>query len=276
MKNNFIFIALIVFTLSCNDNRVEGPTIVDLPYIFEDGFESPNIDLDDLFPEDASRWTNIQQVNPSSSENDISLNQTLVLEGSNSLELLAQASDDILSKMDIQKGGIFAPEGSKLFIEANFYMASENELTNLLLIDIECCTCWDPSVSNNQCPGIRLMFTGENDYLSIERGKIGQSTIFNSTVEFPRNEWVHVEWNMTLSSKDDGENMLFINDVEAINIEASNLPNAEEFKDIFADEGIDFELQEPLGIERVQIGATANPTENAVHMYIDDFKLRIE
>ena len=54
------------------------------------------------------------------------------------------------------------------------------------------------------------------------------------------------------------------------------MPNPELFKQEFASAGIDFTLPEDVFYERVQIGATANPTSKKIEMYIDNFKLTIK
>ena len=63
---------------------------------------------------------------------------------------------------------------------------------------------------------------------------------------------------------------------DSINALAKNMPNADEFRAEAAMNGISFELQEPLAYERIQIGATANPTPHEVVMYVDDFRVEIE
>ncbi len=159
-------------------------------------------------------------------------------------------------------------------ISANFFIASTTDLENLLLIDLECCSCWDPSVPDNNCPGVRLMMK-DNDHLSIERGKILGSTLTQTEVSFPRNEWVSVIWESTLSQDDDAVNKLFINGQEVMSETGMNMPNASLFEAEFANYGIDFELQEPLFYERFQIGATANPTASDIEMFVDDVKFEI-
>ena len=57
---------------------------------------------------------------------------------------------------------------------------------------------------------------------------------------------------------------------------STDLPNAQTFHDLFAQEGIDFTLQEPTFYERIQIGATANPTSENIELFIDDFSISIE
>ena len=270
-----LLILALLFT-ACTENDPSTTVHEDeVNYTFEDGFETSGNELSELFPNDDSRWTNIQQVDPENGNNEINLESSTVLAGSSSLRIYAEASNNILSKADIEKGGFSAPEGSTIKITANFYIASTANIENLLLVDLECCSCWDPEVPDNQCPGIRLMMKA-NDFLSIERGKILGSTIVQSAVAFPRNEWVNVVWELALSSDNNGINKLYINDDEVISESGMNMPNADLFRAEFAKNGIDFELQEPLYYERFQIGATANPTQHDIELFIDDVKLEIK
>ena len=119
------------------------------------------------------------------------------------------------------------------------------------------------------------MMSGGNDFLSIERGKISGSTLEQTTFSFPRNEWVSIRWELTLSDTDTGINKLFINGDEVITRNAMNMPNAEIFRDIFAENGIEFNLQEPVFYERVQVGVTANPTSENIELFVDDFSITI-
>ena len=256
--------------ISCN-NDDPGNNELDLPYLFENGFEVMSNNVEELILQDASSWTNIQQVNPNNGTNTIAISTDIVSEGSNSLRIVALPSDDILSKADIEKFGFNAPVGSTVKIEADFYINTDKELTDLFLLDLECCSCWDANVPNNQCPGIRLKIGGDNEYLSIERGKIINSTIGQAEIPFPKFEWVRIVWEMELSQEDNGKNNLSINGVEVISSEGINMPNSELFKQEFASAGIDFTLPENVFYERVQIGATANPTPNAFEIYIDNF-----
>lgn len=266
---------MVLFLASCSkDNNITDGVKNEVDYLFEDGFETTGNDLMDLFPNDGSRWSNLQQVDPNGGENEIEIESTIVQEGNNSLRIYAEASNSILSKADIEKGGFSAPEGATVRISANFYISSTENLENLLLIDLECCSCWDPTVPDNQCPGIRLMMKN-NDHLSIERGKILSSSIVQSEVAFPRNEWVSVLWELKLSQNNDGINKLLINNQEVISQSGINMPNANLFEMEFANYGIDFELQEPLFYERFQIGATANQTQFGVELFVDDVRFEV-
>ena len=274
----FLFALPVIFVSCSSDESSSLPQQPEI-FLFEDGFETENLMLDELFPSDGSRWTNFQQTNPSSNINEVSILNTPVSEGENSIRFFSYASDTQLSKIDIEKNGLLIAAGDRLRIEADFFIVGTGSIENLLILDVECCSCWDPTVGDNlgaenQCPGVRLLMSGTNDYLSIERGKIAGPTLQQTNVSFPRNQWVNVVWEMTLSDENDGINRLTIDGVEVINTTGMNLPNAEVFREVFAEQDIEFTLQQPVFYERVQIGATANPTADNVELYVDDVSIQ--
>lgn len=183
--------------------------------------------------------------------------------------------------MDIEKGGLDLRSGDHITISVDFFIEGSASLADVILLDLECCSCWDPEVGDdygaeNQCPGVRLIMSGGNDFLSIERGKIGANTMSQSEIGFPRDQWVKVRWEMILANDMSGQNKLFINDIAVIDESGMNMPNQEIFSSIFAQEGISFTLQEPVSYERVQIGATANSSTTPITMRIDNFSIVVE
>jgi len=283
MKTSKLFLVIILLSIlgACDKDENNPKKPLNENFLFEDGFETQNNSLDELFSSDGSRWSTIQQTDPSNATNEISITSSEFSEGQDALHILAYQSDTQLSKMDIEKNGLNIKSGDKVTITADFYINGTESLENLLLIDLECCSCWDPSVgdnygSENQCPGVRLMMSGGNDFLSIERGKISGTTIRQTDFAFPRNQWVSVKWEMTLSDNENGLNKLAIDGIEVINESAMNLPNAQIFRDVFANQGIEFALQEPTFYERVQIGATANPTAGNIELFVDNFSISVE
>ena len=275
----FVIMAFIFVSCGKDENNIEEPSAE--TFIFEDGFETQNNTIDELFPSNASRWSTIQQTDPSNATNEMSISNTEFNEGQNALRVRSYQSDSDLSKVDIEKNGLNINLGDKVTIKADFFIVGTESLENLLLIDLECCSCWDPTVgdnygSENQCPGVRLMMSGGNDYLSIERGKISGTTMQQTNFAFPRNQWVTVQWEMTLSDNENGLNRLVVDGAEVINEAGMNMPNAQVFKDVFLEQGIDFMLQEPTSYERVQIGATANPTAGNIELFVDDFSIKVE
>jgi len=281
-KYQYLFFALLlILAVACDNHENNTDEPLTKNFLFEDGFETENNSLDDLFPSDGSRWSSIQQTDPSNANNEISIVNSEFTEGQNAIRFLANQSDSQLSKMDIEKGGLNIKLGDKVIIKADFYINSNESLENLFLIDLECCSCWDPLVganlgSENQCPGVRLMMSGGNDFLSIERGKISGTILQQTNFSFPRKQWVSVQWEMTMSDNENGLNKLFINETEVLNTSAMNMPNAQIFRETFASQGVDFTLQEPTFYERLQIGATANPTAGNIELFVDNFSIKVE
>ena len=263
--------------LGCDDDNPGTTVDTGLPYTFADDFETTTTDLESLFPANNNRWTNRQNVSPGPEDNIIRLSPNFTREGFQSINFLAYPSvADTISKANIEKGGFFAPVGSNVSISADFYLWPDGPVPDLFLLDLECCSCWDPDVPDNQCPGIRLTLKGNGEYLAIERGKILGGTLEQTRVSFPRRRWTNVRWEMRLAPDGTGRSILTINDETVIDETGKNLPNAREFAEFFADEGIDFTLQEPLGYERVQVGVTANSSPATVNLYVDNFRINIE
>ena len=170
----FLFALPVIFVSCSSDESSSLPQQTEI-FLFEDGFETENQMLNELFLTDGSRWTNFQQTNPSNNINEVSILNTSATEGENAIRFFSYASDTQLSKIDIEKNGLQMAAGDKLRIEADFYIVGTGSIENLLILDVECCSCWDPTVGDNlgaenQCPGVRLLMSGANDYLSIERG----------------------------------------------------------------------------------------------------------
>lgn len=283
MKRNYLvlFLTLLLLSVACDKNENNKEESLTEKFLFDDGFETQNNSLGELFPSNGLRWSLIQQTDPSDATNEISIINNEFSEGQNAIRFLAYRSDDQLSKIDIEKSGLNIKSGDRVIIKADFYINNNESLGNLLLIDLECCSCWDPSVGDNfgaenQCPGVRLMMSGGNDYLSIERGKISGTTLQQTNFAFPRNQWVTVEWEMTMSANENGLNRLLINGAQVLNEMGMNMPNAQIFRETFANEGVDFTLKEPTTYERVQIGATANPTAGNIELFVDNFTLSVE
>ena len=275
----FTFTAFVFLSCDKDEKILEEP--LGENFLFVDGFETQNDLLDELFPSNGNRWSTIQQTDPTNATNEMSISNAEFSEGQNALRIIAYQSDSDLSKVDIEKNGLNIISGNKVTIKADFYIVGTEPIENLLLLDLECCSCWDPTVgdnygSENQCPGVRLMMSGGNDYLSIERGKISGTTMQQTSFAFPRNQWVAVQWEMTMSDNENGLNRLIINGTEVINEAGMNMPNAQVFEDVFLNQGINFTLQEPTFYERVQIGATANPSAGNIELFVDDFSITVE
>ena len=70
MNNTALFLFLICILFSCKKEQDEPEMLNDQEFfLFQDDFETETDDLDELFPADLSRWTNIQIVNTESGDN---------------------------------------------------------------------------------------------------------------------------------------------------------------------------------------------------------------
>lgn len=88
---------------ACDNHKNDTDEPLNNYYLFEDGFETQNNSINELFPLTGSRWTKTQQTNPSNTTNDIFISNSEFSEGQNTLRILAYQSDSQLSKMDIEK-----------------------------------------------------------------------------------------------------------------------------------------------------------------------------
>ncbi|WP_273444445.1 hypothetical protein [Neolewinella agarilytica] len=275
----FVCLTAGIFLISSCEKTVDTPDQVIVPEgitEFVDDFETESNDLSLLFPPDGSRWTTLQLINTAGGNNQLALTAERVSLGNQSLSISSFGGNNPLSKTDIERGGFAAVAGQTITIEADFYIDSDANLRDLLLLDLECCSCWDPTVPDNKCPGVRLLMSGGNDFLSIERGKIGGETLLQTSLPFPRREWVHVVWEMTLSPDETtGHNRLIINEQEVVTETGMNMPDATILANAAAAEGISFTLPEPVFYERLQIGVTANPRDLEVDLFVDNVRVQV-
>ncbi|MEL7219867.1 MAG: hypothetical protein AAGJ93_01030 [Bacteroidota bacterium] len=95
-------------------------TVLTGNFIFQDDLETNNNDFNELFPADNSRWSTLQQTNPSSATNEIDILTAEFSKGESSLRVLAYQSDSQLSKMDIEKNGLRIEAGKRVIITADF------------------------------------------------------------------------------------------------------------------------------------------------------------
>lgn len=271
----YSFLLLLFVALGCS--RTEEPTFErQFPFRFSDGFETETPAFEELFPADNSRWTDVQLQHPPGGDNEIGLTDREASEGGQSLRILSRPGNELLSKVDIEKQGFFAPQGSTVTISADFFLQEGADLAEVFLIDVECCSCWDPEVANNPCPGVRLKLRAGN-FLAVERAKILRETIGQTRTALPTNRWVTVEWTMTLHADIRGVNRVAVDGETVIGFTGQNLPDEEDFRVELARHGIfDFEFEEPLGYERVQVGVTANPTAQTVELLVDNFSITVE
>ena len=119
---------------------------------------------------------------------------------------------------------------------------------------------------------IKGLQTGGDDYLVVERGKIGLrgESLRQNSFHFPRDRWVELKWVLDLSPTEDGRAELYLDGQQILAASGINMPNADIFAQLGEENGIDFTLQEPVYYERIQVGVTANSGVDSVHLFVDD------
>lgn len=182
---------LLVFLLGCNKKK-----FFDGPNAFTDGFESYS-NLDDLLLEDDSLWSFTQTT---LDENSITVDSMFARTGSRSLKFVGGGSQgDLLSKCSIVKQKMAFWEGEVVYYSVWYYLEGGAEADWLFLIDLE------EQIQIGAGPGMRIALV-EDSTLLVEH-KYPNPNIEQDPAEviaFPRDQWVHIEFETLLSQKEKG------------------------------------------------------------------------
>ncbi len=249
MKNLFFLLILGILLSACNKKNVfEGPNF------YEDSFETFS-SLDDLFFPDDEFWSLKQQTR---SGNNFTIDTTQVHSGSKSLKFVAQKSDDDgASKCSISKQNMAFWDSETVRLSAWYFIEGTDSLDWLFLFDLE------EQTAIGAGPGMRLTLV--NNQLRVEY-KFYEKDIaqpIGQEVDFPRNEWVELIWEVKLSQKNKGTVKLWQN--EQLIIDSKN--NTTLPTDIL------YSLQGTKGMySSVEIGITANSRDNDLTIWVDDIK----
>ena len=93
----FIIFIIVAFNfLSCDKGESTPKESLGQSFMFEDGFETQNDLLNELFPSNRKRWSTIQQTDPTNATNEISISNTEFSGGQNALRIMAYQSDSDL------------------------------------------------------------------------------------------------------------------------------------------------------------------------------------
>lgn len=248
MKKFLILLVAIFLVGACSKEKYYGG-----PNFYEDGFESYSL-LDELISNDDINWSFTQLTKDA---NTITVDTTMSHSGSKSLKFEAKKSDNVLSKCSIAKQSMAFWEGETVRLTAWYFIGGTNELNWLFLFDLEEQTVIGAG------PGMRLALV--NNQLVVEH-KFGEETIYqipDQEIDFPRNQWVELIWEVKLSQKKKGTVKLWQNGQLIIESEKyQTLP-----KDIL------YSLQGTKGMySSVEIGITANSRDNDLTIWVDDVK----
>ena len=247
-KTLTLFLGALIFTACKKEKFFDGPDF------FQDDFESYSTFSELLLPND-QLWSFTQLTR---GENNITVDTTKVHSGNKSLKFVAQKSDkDGASKASIVKQNMAFWEGETVKMSAWYFIEGTNSLEWLFLMDLE------EQTAIGAGPGMRLALV--DNKLSVEY-KFNEKDITQKTgqeINFPRNQWVQVVWEVKLSQKNQGSVRLWQNGQLIIDSKNNRtLP-----KDFL------YFQQGTKGMySSCEIGITANSKDNDLTIWADDIK----
>ncbi len=248
MKTGLLMI-LVVVLFACNKKKY-----FDGPNFYQDDFET-YFSLNDLLLPDDELWSFTQLTR---SGNNITVDSTIAHSGTKSLKFTADKSDsDGASKCSIAKQNMAFWEGETLRMSGWYFIDGNGSLEWLFIMDME------EQTPVGAGPGMRLALV--DNKLRIEH-KFNEKDVLQPVgqeIDFPRNQWVEVIWEVKLSRKKKGTIRLW-QDGQLI-IDAKNektLP-----KDFL------YFQQGTKGMySSCEIGITANSKDNDLTIWVDDVK----
>ncbi len=226
----------------------------DGPDFFQDDFESYS-SLNDLLLTDDKLWSFTQLTR---AENNITIGTTQVYSGSRSLKFVAKKSDsEGASKSSIAKQNMAFWDGETVRLSAWYFIEGTNSLEWLFLMDLE------EQTAIGAGPGMRLALVDNKLRVEYKFNEKDITQQAGQEVNFPRNQWVQVIWEVKLSQKDKGSVRLWQNGQLIIDSKNNRtLP-----KDIL------YFQQGTKGMySSCEIGITANSKDNDLTIWVDDVK----
>lgn len=253
MKKITIGIVLTVLFFSCNKKK-----FFDGPDFFQDGFETYTA-LSELISNDDKNWSFTQLTKD---DNVITVDSSKAHSGNKSLKFMASKSDDeTLSKCSIAKQNMAFWDGETVRLSAWYFIEGTQKLDWLFLFDLE------EQAVVGAGPGMRLALV--NDQLVVEH-KFYEKTLLQEIgqeIDFPRDQWVEVVWEVKLSQKNKGFVKLWQNGQLIIDSE-NNRTLPRDF--LYSQQGT-------KGMySSVEIGITANSRDNDLTLWVDDVKFERE
>jgi hypothetical protein len=241
-------ICAICVICGCNKKK-----FFDGPDFYQDNFESYST-LSELLSNNDEKWSFTQLTK---SENSITVDSTFAHSGNKSLRFDAKKSTDILSKCSIAKQNMAFWDGETMRVSAWYYLQGTQTAQWLFLFDLE------EQTAIGAGPGIRLALVNNQlrmEYKFYEKDLVQTE---GEEVDFPRDQWVEIIWEVKLSQKDKGSVKLWQNGQLIIDTKNNRtLP-----KDIL------YSLQGTKGMySSIEIGATANSKDNDLILWVDDIK----
>ena len=238
-----------IILIGCNKEK-----FFDGPNFFQDGFESYS-SLSDLLLPDDQLWSYTQLT---MSENSITIDTTNFHSGNKSLKFVAKKSAiDSLSKCSIAKKNMSFWEGETLRMSVWYFIEGTNSLDWLFLLDLE------EQTAIGAGPGMRLALVDNQLRVEYKFNEKDITQPVGQEVDFPRNQWVELVWEIKLSQKYKGAVRLWQNGQLIIDTQNNRtLP-----KDFL------FFQQGTKGMySSCEIGITANSKDSDLTIWVDDIK----
>ena len=250
MRKQFIwcFLACIAF------NSCKKETYFDGPNFFQDDFEAYTTLSDLLLPDDQF-WSFTQQTR---SDNFIALDTTKKHLGNKALKFFAKKSDsEGASKASIAKHNMAFWEGETVRLSAWYFIEGTQALEWLFLADLE------EQTAIGAGPGMRLALVDNQLRVEYKFNEKDVTQPKGEAIDFPRNQWVNLVWEIKLSQKEKGEIKLWQDGQLIINgKKKTTLP-----KDIL------YFQQGTKGMySSCEVGITANSKDNDLTIWVDDIK----
>lgn len=247
----FVFLGLI-FISGCNKKK-----FFDGPDFYQDGFEN-YVSTSEMLSNDDEYWS-LTQI--TKSENSITVDTLTRHSGNKSLKFFAaKSTEEALSKCSIAKQNMAFWDGETMRVSGWYYLVGTESHEWLFLFDLE------EQTAVGAGPGMRLALV--DNKLCVEH-KFYEKDIFQSVgseIDFPRDQWVEIIWEVKLSQKNKGSVKVWQNGQIIINSDDERtLP-----KDFL------YSLQGTKGMySSVEIGITANSLDSDLILYVDDVKFEL-
>lgn len=246
-----VILLLPILLFSCKKEKY-----FDGPNSYSDGFENYST-IEDLLIDGDAFWSYTQITK---TENSISVDTTFAHTGNKSLKFIAKKSDDVLSKCSVAKQKMAFYEKETVQVKIWYYLVGNVSCEWLFLLDLE------EQATIGLGPGVRLALVDDKIRMEYKFNESDVVQTVGSEIDFPRNQWVELIWEVKLSQKEKGSVKVYQNGQLII--------NKDKIKTLPTD--ILYAQQGTKGMyQSIEIGLTANTYDNNMIIYADDFEINI-